>query len=88
MPVNREDDGMVWAFSPALGLSVCVAVDRIRLYDPATGEYWRSLAELEAARLEAESRATTEEAEAQRLLELVQRFSFQRRFTYRVKRNG
>ena len=80
MPVNHEDDGMVWAFSPALGLSVCVQGERVRLYDQATGEYWRSLFEseadrrqAEAARLDAENRAAAAEAEAQRLRELVQR---------------
>ena len=73
MPVNEEEDGTVWAFSPALGLSVCVQGERVRLYDPATGEYWRSLFESEAARLEAESRAAAAEAEAQWLRELVQR---------------
>ena len=73
MPVNHEDDGMVWAHSPALGLSVCVQGERVRLYDPATGEYWRSLFESEAARLQAESRAAAAESEAQRLRELVQR---------------
>ena len=73
MPVNHEDDGMVWAFSPALGLSVCVQGERVRLYDPSTGEYLRSLPESEAARLEAENRAAVAEAEAQRLRELVQR---------------
>lgn len=73
MPVNEEEDGTVWAFSPALGLSICVEGARIRLYDPETGEYWRSLFESEAARLEAESRAAAAESEAQRLRELVQR---------------
>ena len=80
MPVNHEDDGMVWACSPALGLSVCVQEGRVRLYDPSAGEYWRSLFEseaerhqAEAARLEAESRAAAAESEAQRLRELVQR---------------
>ena len=79
MPVNHEDDGMVWAYSPALGLSVCVQGERVRLYDPAKGEYLRSLPEseadrrqAEAARLETESRAAAE-SEAQRLRELVQR---------------
>ena len=71
--MNLEDDGMVWAYSPALGLSVCVQGERVRLYDPATGEYLRSLPESEAARLEAESRAAAAEAEAQWLRELVQR---------------
>ena len=32
--------------------------DWIRLYDPETGAYWRSLTESKAARLKAESRAT------------------------------
>ena len=80
MPVNHEDDGMVWACSPALGYSVCVQGERARLYDPATGEYLRSLPEseadrrlAEAARLDAENRAAAAEAEAQRLRELVQR---------------
>ena len=53
----------------------------MRLYDPATGEYLRSLPEseadrrqAEAARLETESRAAAAaESEAQRLRELVQR---------------
>lgn len=53
----------------------------MRLYDPATGEYLRSLPESEAdrrqaesARLEIESRAAAAaESEAQRLRELVQR---------------
>ena len=77
MPVNHEDDGddgMVWAYSPALGYSVCVLGERVRLYDPASGEYLRRLPESEAARLDAESRATAAEAEAQRLRELLRCF--------------
>ena len=80
MPVNHEDDGMVWAYSPALGYSVCVLGERVRLYDPSRSEYLRSLPEseaarrqAEAARLDAESRAAAAEAEAQRLRELVRR---------------
>ena len=74
MPVNREADGSLWAYSPALGLSVCAEGNRIRLYDPTTGEYWRSLRESEAAVREAESRAAAAESEAQRLRELLRRF--------------
>ena len=68
------------AYSPALGYSVCVQGERVRLYGPTTSEYLRSLPEseaarrrAEAARLDAENRAAAAEAEAQRLRELVQR---------------
>ena len=29
MTVNHEDDGMVWAYSPALGLSVCARGEEV-----------------------------------------------------------
>lgn len=71
---------MVRAYSPALGYSICVLGERVRLYDPASGEYLRRLPEseadsrqAEAARLDAENRAVADEAEAQRLRELVRR---------------
>ena len=49
MPVHTADDGVIWAHSPALGLDICLDGNRLRFYDPAAGEYLRSLSESEAA---------------------------------------
>ena len=49
MPVAPGADGLIWAYSPALGLDICVRGDQLRFYDPAAGEYLRTLSESEAA---------------------------------------
>ena len=49
MPVHTADDGVIWAHSPALGLDICLDGNQLRFYDPAAGEYLRSLSESEAA---------------------------------------
>ena len=61
MPVERGDDGMMWAHSPALGLDICVQGDRLRFYDPVAGEYLRSLPESEAQRVAAEAALNAEQ---------------------------
>ena len=61
MPVHTADDGVVWAHSPALGLDICLAGNRLRFYDPVAGEYLRSLSESEAARQDAEAALTAEQ---------------------------
>ena len=61
MPVHTGDDGVVWAHSPALGLDICLAGNRLRFYDPVAGEYLRSLSESEAERQDAEAALTAEQ---------------------------
>ena len=60
--VQREADGMVWAHSPALALDVCADGERLRFFNPATGEYLHSLAEEQAARAAAEAARMVAEA--------------------------
>ena len=75
--LNYEPDGVIWGHSPVLGLDLCWENGRLRFYDPSTGEYLLSLAEvmeeLDAAIAEQDpaERAARQaaEAEVQRLRE-------------------
>ena len=74
MPLEQDADGILWAYSPALGLSIAADGDRLRFHDPSTGQYLRTHAESEAALAESEAalsdeRTMREAAEAQ-VLEL------------------
>ena len=69
----RESDGMVWGYSPALGLDLCWVDGRLRFYNPAA-ELWLPnftettdlLAERSAALQTAEARIAQLEAELRR----------------------
>ncbi len=79
--LNYEADGVIWGHSPVLGLDLCWESGRLRFYDPATGEYLPSMAEVTEERdveravrqaaerraADAERRAADAETEAQRL---------------------
>jgi hypothetical protein len=71
--LNYGPDGVIWGHSPMLGLDLCWENGRLRFYDPSTGEYLRSLAEVMAERDAAQRRADAAEAEAQRLREQLLR---------------
>ncbi len=60
--LTREPDGILKGYSPVLGLSLCWAGGRLRLYDPATNTYLESWREVAAERDAAEARATVEQA--------------------------
>ena len=62
----EEEDGMFWAYSPALDLCLCARGDRLLYYDRNTGEYLNNLQEERAARQAAE-------AETERLREEIRR---------------
>lgn len=64
MPVQRETDGIIWAYSPALGLDICADGGMLRFYDPINREYVRNQPEEKAAREAAE--AARDQAEAAR----------------------
>ena len=76
-PLTIGDDGNLRAHSAVLGLDLCVTPDlALRLYDPSTDEWLRTLQESEdalrqseAARLESETALQTAEAEVARLRE-------------------
>ena len=76
MPLNYGPEGLIWGHSPALGLDLCWDNSRLRFYDPAAGEYLRSLAEAEAERDAAQIRAAEAEAELQRLRQQVEGQSY------------
>ena len=61
---TTEPDGILKAYSKALGLSLCWDEGWPRLYNPATGEYLENWRQERAARQEAE--AAMQEAEAAR----------------------
>ena len=61
---TTEPDGILKAYSEALGLSLCWDEGWPRLYNPATGEYLENWRQERAARQEAE--AAMQEAEAAR----------------------
>ena len=44
--MERNDAGLVWGRSEALGLDLCWDDGRLRFYDPATGEYQLNMTEL------------------------------------------
>ncbi len=48
IPVNTMADGVVWGYSPALGLELRWVDGKLRFWDPATGEYLPDLIESHA----------------------------------------
>ena len=64
IPLDTDADGYLRGHSEVLGLDLCASLDgRLRLYDPATGQWLRNHYEAEAAR---EAEAAAREAEAAR----------------------
>lgn len=62
MPVRQETGGMIWGYSPSLGLDICVVGDQLRFYDPLKRKYVLNQPEEKAARQQAET--SLEQAEA------------------------
>ena len=48
--INREPDGVIWGYSPALELSLCWVDHELRFYDPVEGIYLPMQTELKAQR--------------------------------------
>lgn len=72
--LSGDESGGLRGHSEALGLDLRVLRDRepnLRLYDPATGEWLRSLEEERQARLAAEAARDEAEAEIRRLREML-----------------
>ncbi len=67
LPVDRDATGILRGHSELLGLDLCVVGTELRLYDPATGEWLRSHAESEAARISAEAAQAAAEARVAQL---------------------
>jgi Uma2 family endonuclease len=49
LPVSRDLDGIIRGYSPLLGLFLCWDQADLRFFDPATGEFLRTLNESESA---------------------------------------
>ena len=62
--INEEPDGVRWGHSPVLGLDLCWERGALRFYDPATGGYLPTPAELQDQRDAAETRAAGAESRA------------------------
>ncbi len=60
--IVREPSGLLWGRSAVLGLDLCWDEGLLRLYDPATGKYLRSLREADAGLRAAESGLRAAEA--------------------------
>ena len=68
LTTNR--DGMVWGHSAVLGLDICAFPDgSLRFYDPASGQWLRTLSESEAALRTTEEALREAEEENRRLRE-------------------
>ena len=67
LPVARDATGILRARSALLGLDLCVVGSELRLYDPIAGEWLRSQAESEAARVSAEAAQAAAEARVAQL---------------------
>ena len=65
--VARDASGILRGHSALLGLDLCVVGSELRLYDPAAGEWLRSHAESEAARVSAEAAQAAAEARVAQL---------------------
>ena len=63
--IVREPSGLLWGRSAVLGLDLCWDEGLLRLYDPVTGEYLRSLREADAGLRAAEARWRDSEARLQ-----------------------
>ena len=71
--IVREPSGTLWGRSAVLGLDLCWDEGRLRLYDPAAGEYLRSQLEERYGRLA--EREQTQAAEAQLHVERERRLA-------------
>lgn len=67
LPVSRDAAGILRGHSDLLGLDLCVVGSELRLYDPIEGEWLRSHAESEAARISAEAAQADAEARVAQL---------------------
>ena len=67
LPVGRDATGILRGHSARLGLDLCVVSSELRLYDPVAGEWLRSHAESEAARVSAEAAQAAAEARVAQL---------------------
>ncbi len=103
LPTRTTSEGDVWIHSPTLGVALCWAGGRLRIYDPETGEFLRDHLESEEdrlqerrGRLEAEAEMQVErrgrlEAEAEMQLERRGRLAVEaenRRLRERLRRLG
>ena len=71
--LTKEEDGMLWGYSPALDLCLCALGQRLLYFDCKTGDYLTNLAEESVARLAAEAERKTVQAEVERLQEELRR---------------
>ena len=62
LPLTTEPDGILKAYSPVLGVSLCWDSRRPRLYDPATHTYMETWSEVAVAREAAETQVVVEQA--------------------------
>ena len=87
--IVREPSGLLWGRSAVLGLDLCWDEGLLRLYDPAAGEYLRSLQDADAGRRAAEARWL--ESESRRQAEREGRLAAEaenRRLRERLLRGG
>ncbi len=73
LEIHRESDTLVWGHSPVLGLDLCWFPDRLRFFNPETGEYLLDHAELATALQSAEARANAAQTELSDLREQLRR---------------
>ena len=67
IPIARDEDGVLRAYSEVLGLELCVFADlSLRLYDPIRGAWLLNHQRSEEARLASEAARLTAEAELER----------------------
>ena len=65
--MHTEPDGMVWAYSPTLGLDLRAIPDRLLFHNPATGEILGNVIEEKDARLAAEAEIARLQAQLREL---------------------
>ena len=63
--LNREPDGLLWSYSPALDLDLCWDNGRLRYYDPRARSYLLNRDEERAARQAAQAAVDSERAARQ-----------------------
>ena len=73
LPLHRGRDGVIRCYSPVLGLELHWDDGRLRIYDPAAGEYMPDMAEAKAQRDSAIRERDAAIYELQRLREQVDR---------------
>ena len=71
--LTTDPDGILKGYSEALGVSLCWDDGRPRFYDPATGEYLRSVTEEHILLEQSEAALEAERAENRRLREQLRR---------------